>query len=309
MQQHLEAPMFQTPILFLVFNRIDVTKQVFQTIESIKPRWLYIASDGPREAIDGEERDVFEIRKYVTEGITWECEVKTLFRDSNLGCKKAVSEAITWFFRHEDSGIILEDDCLPSVSFFHYCDTMLKDYKDDERIWMIGGFNANTTWDEDKYDYFYSKYGSIWGWATWKRAWESYQVDLKSYSFQEAHEMLLNIFETSYEKDYFYRQFLSIKNNKIDTWDYQWQFIRLINNGLTIIPTINLIRNIGFDDRATHTNSLSDPRRLIAHYDKKGFKKKPKYVVPDMKYDRSILRVNLKNRIKHRIKKVVALLG
>ena len=108
----------ETAVLFLVFNRLDTTKQVFEAIRKAKPPRLYIAADGPRESKEGEAEKVKAVREYVMSNINWDCEVKTLFRDKNLGCKYAVSGAIDWFFENEEMGIILEDDCLPSQSFF-----------------------------------------------------------------------------------------------------------------------------------------------------------------------------------------------
>jgi hypothetical protein len=130
-----------TAVLFLVFNRLDVTKQVFQAIRQAKPPRLYIAADGARKNKEGEAAKVIAVRDHVLESIDWDCEVKTLFREENLGCKYAVSGAIDWFFEQEEMGIILEDDCLPSQSFFWFCEELLLRYKGDMRVGHIAGYN------------------------------------------------------------------------------------------------------------------------------------------------------------------------
>ena len=132
--------MLNTPILFLVFNRPDTTQRVFAQIRKIQPKQLFIAADGARKGKEGEQERVAQVRKLILEGIDWDCEVKTLFRDENLGCGKAVSEGITWFFKNVEQGIILEDDTLPDLSFFPFCEELLERYKDDERVAMISGY-------------------------------------------------------------------------------------------------------------------------------------------------------------------------
>lgn len=153
-----------TAVLFLVFNRPDTTKQVFEAIRKAKPPRLYVAADGPRLNRAGEEEKVKAVREYLMDNIDWSCEVKTLFRQENLGCKYAVSGAITWFFEHEEMGIILEDDCLPSQSFFWFCEELLNRYNNDTRIFLISGFNSINKWKNNSFDYLFSYYGSIWGW-------------------------------------------------------------------------------------------------------------------------------------------------
>ena len=131
----------KSPVLFLVFNRPDTTRRVLEAIRQAQPSQLFIAADGPREGKSGEAEKCADVRRIVNEGIDWDCEVKTLFRDKNLGCKVAVSRAIDWFFEHVEEGIILEDDCLPHPTFFRFCEELLNKYRDDERIGQISGDN------------------------------------------------------------------------------------------------------------------------------------------------------------------------
>jgi hypothetical protein len=243
-------------VLFLIFNRLDVTKIVFEAIRQAKPPRLYIASDGPRTTREDESEKVINIRDYVLHNIDWDCEVETLFRNENLGCKIAVSSAISWFFHHEERGIILEDDCLPDHSFFRFCEEMLHKYSDDERIGMISGDNFQFGSNQVKESYYFSRYPHIWGWATWKRAWEKYDVDIKNWpEFKKNHLRSLNF--PKRENSFWSKVFKGVFNKKIDTWDYQWVFAMWINGMLTVIPSVNLISNIGFGVDATHTKGIS----------------------------------------------------
>lgn len=240
-----------TPVLFLVFNRPDTTKRVFQKIKEAKPPRLYVAADGPRKGREGEAEKCEEVRQIAT-NVDWTCEVKTLFRDENLGCKNAVSGAIDWFFEKEEMGIILEDDCLPNQSFFFFCEELLEKYKTDKRIWHIGGYKYQSS-GADKFSYNFSRYTHVWGWATWKRAWKYYDVDLKKY---KKHKHTLENYDFFHrKKDYLKRKKVleKVVSGKLDTWDYQWNFCVRINNGLAIRPSKNLVENIGFREDATHT--------------------------------------------------------
>lgn len=243
-----------TAVLFLVFNRLDTTKQVFDAIREAKPPRLYIAADGAREARAGEEEKVKAVRDYILSNINWECDIKTLFRGTNKGCKLAVSEAIDWFFDHEEMGIILEDDCLPNKSFFQFCELLLKRYKNDYRIWHINGYNHFPT---DNDSYFFMKTAGIWGWASWADRWKHYSVNLDSLPTFSQNE-LKGAFSNKKAKWFWMRKAVQIRQGKIDTWDYQWLITLFLNNALAVVPNKNLIQNIGFNEEATHTVHVLD---------------------------------------------------
>ena len=270
----------KTPVLFLIFNRLDTTKQVFEAIRKAEPPRLYIASDGPRENKEGEKEKVETIRKYVLEHIDWDCEVKTLFRDKNLGCGKAVSQAITWFFENEEMGIILEDDCLPSQSFFWFCEELLERYKDDERIGHIGGCNFQKGIKRGNADYYFSIYNHVWGWASWANRWKEYDFNLEKF---ENDNFLNNIHQNYKAKKYWSKIFKKMKNKEIDTWDYQWTFTMWKNNWLAITPNVNLISNIGFGGDATHTVGESEFLKMKTYELK--LTTHPKSVVQDKEAD------------------------
>ncbi|MDD3083391.1 MAG: nucleotide-diphospho-sugar transferase, partial [Candidatus ainarchaeum sp.] len=204
------------PILFLIFNRLDTTKQVFEEIRKAKPKKVYVAADGPRNIEEKKKTDA--VRKYVLDNIDWKCNVKTLFRKNNLGCGKAVSQAITWFFKNEEMGIILEDDCLPSQSFFPFCEELLKKYKDNEKIMHISGFNPVSKNKYSEADYFFSYTASIWGWATWRRAWKKYDFNMIDYKKFESSDLIKKLFINTRIQNSYLNNFFLVFERKIDTW-------------------------------------------------------------------------------------------
>ena len=241
------------PILLLIFNRPDTTRLVFDAIRAAKPPKLYIAADGPRAGRQNEAERCMRARAIATQ-VDWPCEVHTLFRDHNLGCKLGVSGGISWFFEHEFEGIILEDDVLPTDTFFEFCEEMLDRYRDDERVAVITGNNLIS----DKYtspnSYFFSRYPHIWGWASWRRAWKKYDVAMTDWPLWRDVGGLRSLwsggrFVEAYWRHYFGATFQGL----IDTWDYQWFFACWRSRGLTIVPTVNQTRNLGFGADATHT--------------------------------------------------------
>ncbi len=244
-----------TAVLFLVFNRLDTTKEVFEAIREAKPPRLYIAADGARVEKDGEDQKAQAVRNYILSNIDWKCEVKTLFRDENLGCKYAVSGAIDWFFANEEMGIILEDDCLPSQSFFWFCEELLEKYKDDMRVGQISGDNFQKGIKRGDADYYFSIYNHIWGWASWANRWKNYDVELNTINDTK---FIKNLFQNKNTQAYWLEVFQNMKMKQIDTWDYQWTFTLWNNNQLTILPNINLVKNVGFGEDATHTVGESE---------------------------------------------------
>jgi len=247
---------YDIPILFLIFNRPETTNKVFDKIRQIKPKKLYIAADGPRKNNNIDIVNCLKVKEIIRK-IDWNCEVKTLYRKKNLGCKVAVSSAINWFFENEEMGVILEDDCLPNDSFFKYCKKLLIKYQNNEKIMIISGISFISNKIRQKYvdsDYFFSKYIGIWGWATWRRAWKLYDVSISTYPIKKSY-VLNNNSNCLLDKLYWGRIFNLVYKNKIDTWDYQWQYCIWLNDGLSINPRYNLVKNIGFGISSTHTKN------------------------------------------------------
>lgn len=240
------------PILFLIFNRPDLTKRVFERIREARPGQLFIAADGPRADRPGEADFCVQTRS-VVETIDWDCEVHRLFCDHNLGCKMAVSSAITWFFAHVEEGIILEDDCLPHPSFFRFCRELLERYRDNERVVAISGNNFQPANKNSRYSYYFSIYNHIWGWASWRRAWQHYDGDLKRWPQLREEQWLSKLFRRPEAVRYWSAIFDQVYEKRIDSWGYPWTYSCWIQNGLTVLPSVNLVTNLGFDERATHT--------------------------------------------------------
>ena len=243
----------KSPVLFIIFKREDTTKRVFKRIREAQPPRLYIAADGPRKDRLDEVEKCMAARE-VVENVDWPCEVHRLYRDENLGCGKGVSSAITWFFEHEEQGIIIEDDVLADVDFFLYCDEMLDKYCNEERIQLISGRNAFYKGRMSPYSYYMSSLFHIWGWATWRRVWSSYVFDSSKIPaelfYKEISKRVLPDNTVLFWKDVFNR----MQTNPIDTWDYQLYFNEIICGRYSIIPYVNMTENIGFDSMdATHT--------------------------------------------------------
>lgn len=281
---------YNTPVLFLIFNRPDLTEIVFNKIKEIRPYHLFIAADGPR---DVQEKELCEkTRRLVLDNIDWECKTETLIRDHNLGCKIAVSSAIDWFFSKADMGIILEDDCLPDTSFFTFCQEMLQKYKDDERVMHICGSNYTMGLTKDiPESYYFSKYAEMWGWATWKRAWLMYELEMKSYDNFEKENRIKDVFENKRVQRFWSSVFTNHLTNQLDTWDFQWIYSVLKNYGLCIVPMNNLISNIGCGIGATH---IADSKYKVANQTVKSINTimHPSFVLPNNKFDL----IHLENR-------------
>lgn len=250
-----------TAVLFLVFNRLDTTKQVFEEIRRAKPPRLYVAADGARDDKSGEAETTQSVRDYVMQNVDWDCEVKTLFRDKNLGCKYAVSSAISWFFENEEQGIILEDDVVPNQDFFYFVENNLEKYKNDHRVMMVSGMNYFSDSSLDT-PYFFSEYMNIWGWGSWRRSWDLYDVDMPEWSKSEVKKDIKNKYFSSYIWRYLRNIFNMIEEKRINTWDIQWFFCCLYNHGVCIVPKVNMVTNIGVD--GTHGN-----RQTASHFLKK----------------------------------------
>lgn len=242
---------FDTPILFLIFNRPELSQKVFEQIKAVKPRFLFIAADGPRsDRVD----DIVscKLAREIINQVDWPCELKTLFRNENLGCGLNVSSAISWFFEQVEAGIVLEDDCLPHLSFFPYCEELIKKYKDDHDIYLISGTNVQTGIKRGDASYYFSNITSTWGWASWRRAWNHFNYDISDYQQSVKSGDLDHVFQTSQEKSHWIKCHKHFINRKKDIWDFQWLFAIWRNKGIGITPNTNLIKNIGFRENPVH---------------------------------------------------------
>lgn len=244
------------PVAFIIFNRPDTTQKVFNAIREAKPPKLLVIADGARHHKEG-EAELCQQTRAIIEQVDWDCEVLVNYSDVNLGCRKRVSSGLDWVFEQVEEAIILEDDCLPHPTFFRYCQELLEKYRDDERIMMISGDNFQFGRKRTEYSYYFSRYGHIWGWASWKRAWQKNDDSMKLWQELRDTNWLHNFLENEQATAYWSRIFQSVYDG-FDTWDYIWLFTLWANNGLTILPNVNLISNIGFGS-GTHTTSQNSP--------------------------------------------------
>jgi hypothetical protein len=247
------TPPLEVPVLLLVFRRLDTLRRVVDALRTVQPTRVYIAADGPKEGDAATAAKCAEVRQYLAEALDWPCAVKTLYRESNLGCGAAVSGGISWFFEHEAEGIILEDDTLPCPDFFPYCAGLLERHRNDKRVMCITGDNFQDGQWRGEGDYYFSKHPHCWGWASWRRAWALNTNAFPGLEEAPQTEWWQSINDDPAESLYWERAFGAARRGEVDTWDYQWTYACWQHGGLTALPNVNLVANIGFGGEATHT--------------------------------------------------------
>ncbi len=238
------------PIALVIYKRLDVTRRVFAAIAAARPRRLYVIADGPRD--ESEAARCAETRAIIRE-VDWNCEVSTNYAETNLGLKRRVSSGLDWVFAHEEQAIILEDDCLPDPTFFRYCVELLDRYRDDERIMQIAGTNPLRGAYRPESSYFFTSYIHISGWATWRRAWQYFDVTMSQWADPAVRGGVLSQLIDPKERQFQCEMWTQVYDGKVDSWAYPWAFACRARNGLSTMPRDNLISNIGFGPEATHT--------------------------------------------------------
>lgn len=248
---------FQTPIAILNFNRPQLTRQVFEVVRQIKPRRLLIIADGPRAERPEDVRLCEEVRAIFDE-IDWECEVSRNFADVNMGSFKRNSSGLSWVFDLVEEAIILEDDCIPSLAFFPYCQELLNNYRHDSHIAVISGNNFGfPTVGSEGDSYFFSAYHFTWGWASWRRVWGKVDFSMSWWEPVEASRMLNSLFSKNEERKYWYKLFSDIYSGRLrNAWDYQLLLSNFKYSQLSVIPMHNLVSNMGFGAEATNCKEL-----------------------------------------------------
>lgn len=243
-----------TPVALIIFNRTDTTERVFAEIAKAKPQKLLLIGDGPRLSRAGEAEKVAATRAIV-ENVNWDCEVLTNFSAENMGCKMRPKTGIDWIFDQVEEAIILEDDCLPHPTFFRFCQELLDRYRQDQRVSMISGINFQPEYANNSDSYYFSRYSSTWGWATWRSRWQdNYDIDMQHWPDVRDSGWLEDILGNKKEANFWRKIFESVYKGKVSTaWDYQWVFAWWLQNRLGVTPRVNLISNIGFGAEATHT--------------------------------------------------------
>ena len=248
-----------TPLLLIAWRRPHTLRQVIDAIRPVAPTRLYVACDGPNPERPDEAEKVAATRQVIENEIDWPCRIERLYSDVNQGCSIGPIRAISWFFEQVEEGIILEDDCVPHPDFFPYCTTLLERYRHDTRVWCISGNNfQNGQWRGDG-SYYFSRYNHCWGWASWRRCWQHYDADLSQWPALRDSGLMKTAFEDPVERKFWSRiwQRTHSKAVLITWWDYQWTFTCLANGGLTALPNVNLVSNVGFGEDASHTTRKS----------------------------------------------------
>lgn len=244
----------QTPVALIIFNRPHTTEQVFAAIRRARPPKLFLIADGPRADKPG-EAELCQAARKIVQQVDWDCEVFENFSDVNLGCGQRPSSGIDWVFKQVEEAIIIEDDCLPEPSFFRYCEELLQRYRHDERVMTIAGLNVQFGQNPIPYSYYFSHYGHCWGWASWRRAWQHFDYDLKLWPEIRDRGRLKDIFGNDYAVKVWTDALDLTYNKGLDCWDFQWMFANWIHGGLSTLPCHNLIHYIGYTTGATHTTS------------------------------------------------------
>lgn len=270
------------PVLFVIFNRPETAIRSFESIRRARPQRLYIASDGPRKERVGEAEVVARTRSSVLAMIDWDCEVKTLFQEQNLGCGPGVYTAISWLFEHEEMGVILEDDCIASASFFPFMEQMLTRYASDQRIGMVAGFNP-IPMPQLTNSYLFSRFKSCWGWGSWRRAWQGMDIAM-DWRNSDADSVIWNCGYGGRDRSEWLYKLKCIDRGYVSAWDWQWYFSLAAQSQLCIYPKVNLISNIGDDAAATHT-SLGHITRQRCELE---FPlSDPTYMVPNVRFEKA----------------------
>ncbi|HOU68317.1 MAG: hemolysin hemolytic protein [Paludibacteraceae bacterium] len=305
----------KSPVLLIVFNRLDKVIKVFESIKQYEPQQLFIASDGWRDTVPDEKEKCLEIRNWIVSHVDWKCEVKTLYQSKNLGCGLGPATAISWFFNNVDAGIILEDDCIPHQDFFEYASVLLNRYAKNEDVLAINSSNFQNKKIGDGSYYFSMQNGPFCAWATWKRAWTLFDYTLNRYSKKCIKKSMKYYGTTKRERLWWLDIYDGVKNNRYNgsSWDYQFIFAIWAARGKTIVPNENLSSNIGFGPDATHTK---DPNSVTANVPMKGIipliypkketiSREADLYYHDYYYDKWVDHVSLYKHIKRSIKKLI----
>ncbi|HEX9004041.1 MAG TPA: glycosyltransferase family 2 protein [Blastocatellia bacterium] len=244
----------QNPVVFIIFNRPETTEKVFAKIREAQPPRLFVIADAPRPNRASDLEHCHAARA-VIERVDWDCEVLTNFAEENLGCRRRISSGLDWVFSQTEEAIILEDDCVPHPAFFRFCEELLDRYRDDQRVMHIGGTNYQFGRQRFPYSYYFSRYNHCWGWATWRRAWKSFDVEMKLWPELRDRGLLNDIFRDARAVADWQRAFQMVYEKRIDSWAYCWTLSCWAQSGLTVLPNVNLISNIGFDEAGSHTRN------------------------------------------------------
>ena len=298
----------KTPIALIIFRRPDKTLKVFEKIRQVKPSKLFVIFDAPRPE-KPDEYEKCEKSRAIIDTIDWDCDVIKNYADTNLGSFRRIPTGLDWVFNQVEEAIILEDDCLPEITFFRFCEELLEYYKNDQRIMAISGDNFQLGNQRTQDSYYFSRYTHSWGWATWKRAWKHFDMELSTWPDVQNKQLLRSILDNDRDVKYWTSILQNVYDSKIKAWDYRWTFATWLQNGLTILPNVNLISNIGFGEGATHTVSTKNPWINLPTQSISFPLQHPQFVIRDSIADKftqdSVFNATLKNRLIRKLRNMV----
>ena len=298
----------KTPIVLIIFRRPDKTLKVFEKIRQVKPCKLFVICDAPRPE-KPDEYEKCEKSRAIIDTVDWDCEVIKNYADTNLGSFRRIPTGLDWVFNQVEEAIILEDDCLPDITFFQFCEELLEYYKNDQRIMAISGDNFQLGHQRTHDSYYFSRYTHSWGWATWKRAWKHFDLEMKAWPEVRDKQLLRLILDSDRDVKYWNSILQDTYESKIKAWDYRWTFATWLQNGLTILPNVNLISNIGFGEGATHTVSSKNPFINLPTQSMNFPLQHPQFVIRERMADKftqdSVFHATLKNRLIRKLKNIV----
>lgn len=298
----------KTPVVLIIFRRPDKTIQVLEKIRQVKPSKLFVICDAPRPE-KPDEYEKCEQSRAIIDTVDWDCEVIKNYADTNLGSFRRIPTGLDWVFNQVEEAIILEDDCLPEITFFRFCEELLEYYKNDQRIMAISGDNFQLGNPRTQDSYYFSRYTHSWGWATWKRAWKYFDLEMKAWPKVRDQKLLKLILDRDRDVKCWESILQNVYDSKIKAWDYRWTFATWLQNGLTILPNVNLISNIGFGEGATHTVSTKNPWINLPTQSISFPLQHPQFVIRDSIADKftqdSVFNATLKNRLIRKLRNMV----
>ena len=301
---------FNTPILLIFFNRPDKTKKILEIIENLDAKNIFISADGPRDKFS-EDRICCAKVKNLIEEFSKGKNVKVKINTYNQGLKKNIINSISWFFSNVEKGIIIEDDCIPSLSFFDFCQNLLNKYETNDQIMQINGTNLGVDYSGIiEESYFFSKLNHVWGWATWKRSWVHFDNEFKDYKYLKKNNSFNKYYVNNKITNWMVKYFDKSQSGKDNIWSINWAYSILKNNGLCITPSKNLVQNIGFDGSGTSVKDKTFIKFSKTDINEIGKIKHPKKINYNLKndllaYDRKISKIDPRANLMIKIKKKI----
>jgi len=244
----------KSPVVIFIYKRATNLEAITAVLRKVKPARVYIIADGSSQNND---KEVLSTRIKLESLITWKCKIIKIYSDTNLGLKKRFASGINTVFQKEDRAIFIEDDCIPSITFFRYCDELLEKYVNNPQIGIISGDNFLFGQPKIKESYYFSRYPLIWGWASWRRAWKGYDPEITTWKIGEVNSWLSDYLGSKVASLYWHLIFNNVKKNIIKTWDYQLTYHFFKSRMLHITPKVNMVTNVGIDSHATNTKIKS----------------------------------------------------